>query len=108
MKLSLIGLSFVGACYAIADFYRTNIFNMVPLPYSKSIQLSSLSAARSRIYANYKNQGVGCNGTSDGFATFHLLNETLFLYSSNLKRLRQQFFAERSERGVYLFLMFHL
>ncbi|KAK5993056.1 Cell wall protein phiA [Cladobotryum mycophilum] len=63
------------------------------------IDSSRFSAARRSLFVNLKDQNATCQGKSDGYASFYIQDEQLFLYTS--KAEKQQVFTDRSGMGMY-------
>ncbi|KND92155.1 hypothetical protein TOPH_03119 [Tolypocladium ophioglossoides CBS 100239] len=97
MKLSAVIASLAAAGSSVAAPSEPKTFNLMALRSASPIHFAPVSAARSSIFLNLKDQGAECKGDSYNRATFYLKDGGLFLYSKGGKR--QQIFVDRSGMG---------
>ncbi|KAL5334004.1 hypothetical protein BJX70DRAFT_391777 [Aspergillus crustosus] len=76
---------------------KPDTFGIVAIHSGDAVQYSGFNAALRSIFAGLPSQNATCDGTDDGFATFYIKDEALYLYGPS--ETTQQLFVDRSGMG---------
>ncbi|KAL4779246.1 hypothetical protein BJX76DRAFT_97325 [Aspergillus varians] len=73
-------------------------FGVIAIRSGSGVQNSGFNAALGSIFAGLPKQNATCAGSDDGFATFYIQDEGLYLYGPSNKT--QQVYVDRSGMGM--------
>ncbi|KAL4875106.1 hypothetical protein BJY04DRAFT_202613 [Aspergillus karnatakaensis] len=72
-------------------------FGLVAIRSGDAVQYAGFNAALNSIFARLPSQNATCDGTDDGYASFYIKDEALYLYGPT--ETPQQIFVDRSGMG---------
>ncbi|OJJ54844.1 hypothetical protein ASPSYDRAFT_35513 [Aspergillus sydowii CBS 593.65] len=97
MKFSSVAVAASMALTASAQPTAPETFGLIAIHSGSGVQNSGFNAALGSVFAGLSGQNATCEGSDDGFATFYIKDEALFLYGPSGST--QQVYVDRSGMG---------
>ncbi|KAL4922116.1 hypothetical protein BDW62DRAFT_172960 [Aspergillus aurantiobrunneus] len=95
MKFTSASVAASLALTATAQPTTPETFGLIAIHSGSGVQNSGFNAALGSLFAGLPSQNATCDGPDDGFATFYIQDQSLFLHGPN----QQQIYVDRSGMG---------